>query len=66
MPPFGKLFGLPLYCDVALAKQAEIEFNAGTHVDTVRMTYSTFVKLENPIMLSFSEKRIGQHAARTA
>jgi Ala-tRNA(Pro) deacylase len=66
MPPFGKLFGLPLYCDSALAKQAEIEFNAGTHVDTIRMTYASFVKLENPVMLSFSEKRTGQRATRTA
>jgi Ala-tRNA(Pro) deacylase len=66
MPPFGKLFGLPVYCDSALAKQAEIEFNAGTHVDTVRMTYGTFVKLENPIVVSFSEKSTGQHARRTA
>ena len=66
MPPFGKLFGLPLYCDSALAKRAEIEFNAGTHVDTVRMTFASFVKLENPIMLSFSEKRTGQQTARTA
>jgi Ala-tRNA(Pro) deacylase len=66
MPPLGKLFGLPLYCDSALAKQAEIEFNAGTHVDTIRMTYASFVKLENPIVVGFSEKRTGQHAARTA
>jgi Ala-tRNA(Pro) deacylase len=66
MPPFGKLFGLPVYSDSALAKHAEIEFNAGTHVDTVRMTYATFVQLENPTVVSFSEKRTGQHAARTA
>jgi Ala-tRNA(Pro) deacylase len=66
MPPFGKLFGLPVYCDSALAKQAEIEFNAGTHVDTIRMTYADFVKLENPTVVSFAEKRTGQHAARTA
>ena len=66
MPPFGKLFGLPLYCDTALAKHAEIEFNAGTHVDTIRMTYASFVKLEDPIMLSFSEKRTGHPAARSA
>ena len=66
MPPFGKLFRLPLYCDTALAKQTEIEFNAGTHVDTVRMKYADFVKLENPIMLSFSEERVGQHVARVA
>ena len=66
MPPFGKLFGLPVYCDSALAKQAEMEFNGGTHVDTIRMTYAGFVKLENPTVVSFAEKRTGQHAARTA
>ena len=66
MPPFGKLFRLPLYCDAALAKQAEIEFNAGSHVDTIRTTYDNFVKLENPITFGFSEKRTGQHAARIA
>ncbi len=66
MPPFGKLFGLPLYCDAALAKQGEIEFNGGTHVDTIRMTYASFVRLENPIMLHFSEKHTGHPAARTA
>jgi Ala-tRNA(Pro) deacylase len=66
MPPFGKLFGLPVYCDSSLAKQAEIEFNAGTHGDAVRMTYATFVNLENPTVISFAEKRTGQHAARTA
>jgi Ala-tRNA(Pro) deacylase len=66
MPPFGKLFGLPVYCDSALAKQAEIEFNAGTHVDTVRITYATFVKLENPAVFSFAEKRTGRNEARTA
>jgi hypothetical protein len=49
-----------------LAKHAEIEFNAGTHVDTIRMTYAGFVNVENPIMLSFSEKCIGHHATRTA
>jgi Ala-tRNA(Pro) deacylase len=65
MPPLGKLFGLPLYCDTALAKQSEIEFNAGTHTDTVRMTYANFAKLENPLMLSFSEKPKGP-LSRTA
>src|SRR5215475_13137789 len=60
MPPFGRLFGMPLYCDSALAKHAEIELNAGSHVDTIRMRYADFAKLENPVMVSFSEKRTGQ------
>jgi Ala-tRNA(Pro) deacylase len=66
MPPFGKLFGLPLYCDSALSKLAEMEFNAGTHIDTVRMKFSSFIKLENPAVLGFSEKRRAEHAARIA
>jgi Ala-tRNA(Pro) deacylase len=66
IPPLGKLFGVPLYCDSSLAKQAEIEFNAGTTVDTVRMTFANFIKLEDPIMLRFSEKGPLRDAARPA
>jgi hypothetical protein len=43
-----------------------MEFNAGTHVDTIRMTYTGFVKLENPTVVSFAEKRPDQLADRTA
>ena len=46
MPPFGRLFELPLYCDKALAEQDEIEFNAGTHTDTIRMWFSEFARIE--------------------
>jgi Ala-tRNA(Pro) deacylase len=63
MPPFGKLFGLPIYCDSALAKHSEIEFNAGTHIDTVRMTYATFAHLEHPRVAGFSEKVTTKRAA---
>ena len=66
MPPFGKLYGLPLYCDRSLAKELEIEFNAGTHTDTIRMEFSEFERLEAPIILNFSEKFTGKPMARTA
>ena len=66
MPPFGRLFGLPVYCDHVLAQQSEIEFNAGTHIDTIRMEFATFKKLENPLLLTFSEKRTGPRIARSA
>jgi Ala-tRNA(Pro) deacylase len=63
MPPFGKLFGMPVYCDVALVQRDEMEFNAGTHLDTVRMHVSSFNKLETPMLLDFSEKSTGRRAA---
>jgi Ala-tRNA(Pro) deacylase len=56
MPPFGKLFGLQVYCDLSLARQDEIEFNGGTHTEIIRMAFSEFDLLETPVILNFAEK----------
>jgi Ala-tRNA(Pro) deacylase len=66
MPPFGKLFGLPMYCDRSLSGQLEIEFNAGTYTDTIRMSFSEFERLEAPDILDFSQKWPGTRRARAA
>jgi Ala-tRNA(Pro) deacylase len=66
MPPFGGLFGLPIFFDRALTGKHEIEFNAGTHVDTIRMLFSEFLELETPVMTDFSEKQTGKWMARVA
>lgn len=66
MPPFGRLFGMMLYCDRSLAAQPEVEFNAGTHVDTIRMKFSEFAQLEAPVMADFSEKATGKPLVRAA
>lgn len=66
MPPFGKLFGLPLYCDRSLSKELEIEFNAGTHADTIRINFAEFERLETPVLLDFSEKYAGKTKDRAA
>jgi Ala-tRNA(Pro) deacylase len=50
MPPFGSLFGLPVYCDVRLANNDFVEFNAGTHIDTIRMAFEEFKRVASPIM----------------
>ena len=50
MPPVGGLFGLPVYCDVQLEQNEFIEFNAGTHRDTIRMNFEGFKRLANPTM----------------
>jgi len=54
MPPFGNLFGLPVYVDTSLARDEKIVFQAGTHTDTVRMTYADFVRLVSPIVGDFT------------
>ena len=47
-PPFGNLYGLPVYVDPRLAEDPEIIFQAGTHTDTIRMRYSDFERLVHP------------------
>lgn len=54
MPPFGHLYGLPVYVDADLAKHAEIVFQAGTHRDTVKMAFADLVRLAKPVVASFA------------
>ena len=51
MPPFGHLYGMPVYVDSRLAQQPEIVFNAGSHTDAVRMDYAEFERLAEPEFL---------------
>jgi Ala-tRNA(Pro) deacylase len=51
MPPFGHLYGMPVYVDSRLADEPEIAFNAGSHTDVVRMSYAEFERLAQPELL---------------
>lgn len=48
MPPFGNLFGIRVIVDPALAKDEFIYFNAGNHVQTMRLRYQDFLALVKP------------------
>jgi len=48
MVPFGNLYHLPVYVDQSLSADEEIVFNAGTHVDTIKMKYQDFDRLVQP------------------
>jgi Ala-tRNA(Pro) deacylase len=48
MPPFGNLYGLPTYVDKHLAEQDYIVFEAGTHTDAIKMSYSDYEKIVRP------------------
>jgi Ala-tRNA(Pro) deacylase len=56
VPPFGELYGLPVYFDQALAEDPEIVFSAGTLSDGIRMGNADFVRLVKPQICSFAEK----------
>ena len=48
MPPFGNLYGLPVYVDATLGNFETIRFEAGTYTDTMCVKYVDFVRLVNP------------------
>jgi len=54
VPPFGILYGLPVWVSSTVAADDRITFNAGTHQDAVRMTYTDFAKLVQPHVADFS------------
>ena len=52
MPPFGPLYGLPVYLDGTLAGQDTLAFNAGTHHDVIHMHTAEFRRLVSPVIVS--------------
>jgi len=55
MPPFGNLFGIPVFVDPALEKDEYIYFNAGNHVQTVRLRFQDFIRLVKPQITQLTE-----------
>ncbi len=55
MPPFGNLFGVPVLVDPVLEKDTHIYFNAGNHVQTVRMQYKDFARIVKPRITPLTE-----------
>lgn len=54
VPPFGNLFGIPVFVDKSLGCSQEIAFNAGLHTKSIQMKYKDFVHLVSPSFGEFS------------
>jgi Ala-tRNA(Pro) deacylase len=61
MPPFGSLYGLPVYLDASLAAEPLIAFNAGTHREVIHMPTTEFRRLANPMIVSLVREPALQH-----
>ena len=48
MPPFGNLYGLPIYLDEDFVKQEHILFQAGNHHEVIRMPFADYERLAGP------------------
>jgi Ala-tRNA(Pro) deacylase len=54
MPPFGNLYNLEVWVDQVLTEDEFIVFQAGNHVETLKIKYSDYVRLVNPKVGDFS------------
>jgi Ala-tRNA(Pro) deacylase len=54
MPPFGNLYGMPVYVAQKLADDQDIAFTAGTHSELIRMDYGDFERLVQPSVVPVS------------
>jgi Ala-tRNA(Pro) deacylase len=57
MPPFGNLYHVEVWVDAVLQEHPNLLFNAGTHLETIEMSFGDFEKLVHPRIGVFSELR---------
>lgn len=53
MPPLGNLYSLEVWVDEMLRSHLNITFNAGTHEETIQISYGDFERLVQPKIASF-------------
>ncbi len=58
VPPFGKVFNIPVWVDRSLSKQASINFNCGLRTKSISMSYDDYFKIEQPKWHVFTEEEI--------
>lgn len=57
MPPFGNLYDMDTIVDESLTTNEQIAFNAGTHKETVKMSYRDYEELVEPKIISLGVKQ---------
>ena len=66
MPPFGTMYGHPVFVEQCFVGEPRMVFSAGTHTDSVCMDYSDFAEMVKPVVGTFGLRPGGQrHTAVT-
>jgi Ala-tRNA(Pro) deacylase len=58
MPPFGNLYDMEVYLAESLSEDEEIAFNAGSHTELIKLSYSDYQRLVEPRIFKFSWKTV--------
>jgi Ala-tRNA(Pro) deacylase len=61
MPPFGNLYGIPVFVDESLTRDKEIVFNAGNHREIIRMSYVDYVRTVAPQVVNIATHTSNEH-----
>ena len=56
IPPFGNLFGIPVYVDKSLFRNETIYFNAGRHDTSMGLKIDDWDKVVQPIRVSVAQE----------
>lgn len=54
MPPFGNLYGIPVYVEESLTRDENIAFNAGSHTELIKLSYNDYNRLVKPKIVRIS------------
>ncbi len=54
MPPFGNLYSVPVYVDRSMGEEPDMVFRIGTHRETMKIAYTDFLRLVQPVVGDFS------------
>jgi Ala-tRNA(Pro) deacylase len=54
MPPFGNLYGMEVFVEKSLTRDKDIAFNAGSHIELVKLSFEDFSRLVRPRIVNFS------------
>lgn len=52
MPPFGNLYDMPVFVSNHLGEYEQIVFNAGSHSELLKMSYTDFERLVHPKIIT--------------
>ena len=56
MPPFGNLWGMEVFADQHLREDEQIAFNAGSHTELVKLSYTDYERLVKPTIANLSTR----------
>ncbi len=54
MPPFGNLYGIPVYVEQRLTEGETMVFPVGTYTETMSLKYADFERLVHPKVVAFA------------